>query len=89
MGAAYLCAEAGISPAVLEIKPHTSPAGLRSCAMDRRLAIHAASQAQRARRLHIQSQTLRAIKMRGAPGLQRGRLMLLTEDDLQLGRKRK
>src|SRR6202040_340757 len=48
MGAAYLCAEAGISNAVLENQAAYVAGWLKKLRDDRRLLIHAAAQAQRA-----------------------------------------
>jgi antirestriction protein ArdC len=48
MGAAYLCAEAGISPAVIENQASYVAGWLKKLRDDRRLAIRAAAQAQRA-----------------------------------------
>src|SRR5216683_3189984 len=46
--AAYLCAEAGISPAVLENQAAYIAGWLKKCREDRKLLIHAAAQAQKA-----------------------------------------
>ena len=48
LGAAYLCAEAGISPAVVDNQAAYLAGWLRKLHDDRRLIIHAAAQAQRA-----------------------------------------
>ena len=48
MGAAYLCAEAGISNAVVENQAAYVSGWLKKCRGDRKLLIHAAAQAQRA-----------------------------------------
>jgi len=48
MGAAYLCAEAGISPAVLENQVAYIQGWLKKLRDDRRLLVHAAAQAQHA-----------------------------------------
>ena len=48
MGAAYLCAEAGISNAVLENQAAYVAGWLKKLRDDRKLLIHAAAQAQRA-----------------------------------------
>jgi antirestriction protein ArdC len=48
MGAAYLCAEAGISNAVLENQVAYVAGWLKKLRDDRKLLIHAAAQAQRA-----------------------------------------
>jgi antirestriction protein ArdC len=48
MSAAYLCAEAGISPAVLENQAAYVAGWLKKLRDDRKLLIHAAAQAQRA-----------------------------------------
>jgi antirestriction protein ArdC len=48
MGAAFLCAEAGISPAVIENQAAYIQGWLRKCRDDRKLVIHAAAKAQRA-----------------------------------------
>jgi len=48
MSAAYLCAEAGISPAVLENQAAYVAGWLKKLRDDRRLLVHAAAQAQRA-----------------------------------------
>jgi antirestriction protein ArdC len=48
MGAAYLCAESGISPAVIENQAAYLAGWLNKLRDDRRLVIRAASQAQRA-----------------------------------------
>ncbi len=48
LGAAYLCAEAGISNAVLPNQAAYVSGWLKKCRDDRRLLIHAAAQAQRA-----------------------------------------
>ena len=48
MGAAYLCAEAGISNAVLENQAAYVAGWLKKLRDDRRLLIHAAAQAQHA-----------------------------------------
>jgi len=48
IGAAYLCAEAGISTAVLENQAAYIAGWLKRVRDDRRLIVHAAAQAQRA-----------------------------------------
>ncbi len=48
LGAAYLCAKAGISPAVIENQASYVAGWLKKLRDDRRLLIHAAAQAQRA-----------------------------------------
>ena len=48
MSAAYLCAEAGISPAVLENQAAYIAGWLKKLRNDRKLLVHAAAQAQRA-----------------------------------------
>ena len=48
MGAAYLCAESGISPAVIENQAAYVAGWLKKLRDDRRLVIRAAAQAQRA-----------------------------------------
>jgi antirestriction protein ArdC len=48
MGAAYLCAEAGISTAVIENQAAYVAGWLKKLRDDRKLLIHAAAQAQRA-----------------------------------------
>jgi hypothetical protein len=48
MGAAYLCAEAGISNVVLENQAAYVAGWLKKLGDDRKLLIHAATQAQRA-----------------------------------------
>src|SRR5208283_1104548 len=48
MGAAFLCAEAGISPAVLENQAAYIKGWLKKLRGDKRLVISAAAQAQRA-----------------------------------------
>jgi len=48
MSAAYLCAEAGISPAVLENQAAYVAGWLAKVRGDRKLLIHAAAQAQKA-----------------------------------------
>ena len=48
MSAAYLCAEAGISPAVIENQAAYIAGWLKKLRDDRKLVVHAAAQAQRA-----------------------------------------
>jgi antirestriction protein ArdC len=48
MGAPYLCAEAGISPAVIENQAAYIAGWLKKLRDDRKLVVHAAAQAQRA-----------------------------------------
>jgi len=48
MGAAFLCAEAGISPAVIENQAAYVAGWLKKLGEDRKLLVHAAAQAQRA-----------------------------------------
>ena len=48
MSAAYLCAEAGISPAVLENQAAYIAGWLKKLRDDRKLVVHAAAQAQHA-----------------------------------------
>jgi len=48
MGAAYLCAESGISPAVIENQAAYVAGWLKKLRDDRKLVVHAAAQAQRA-----------------------------------------
>jgi antirestriction protein ArdC len=48
MGAAYLCAEAGISPAVLENQAAYVAGWLKKLRDDRKLVVHAAAKAQKA-----------------------------------------
>jgi antirestriction protein ArdC len=48
MGAAYLCAESGISPAVIENQAAYISGWLKRLRDDRKLVVHAAAQAQRA-----------------------------------------
>jgi antirestriction protein ArdC len=48
MGAAYLCAEGGISPAVIENQSAYLAGWLKKLRDDRKLIVHAAAQAQRA-----------------------------------------
>ena len=48
MSAAYLCAEAGISPAVLENQAAYIAGWLKKLRDDRKLVVHAAAQAQKA-----------------------------------------
>jgi len=48
MSAAYLCAEAGISPAVLENQAAYIAGWLKKLRDDRKLLVHAAAQAQKA-----------------------------------------
>ena len=48
MGAAFLCAEAGISPAVIENQAAYVAGWLKKLRDDRKLLVHAAAQAQRA-----------------------------------------
>ena len=48
MGAAYLCAEAGITAAVIENQAAYVAGWLKKLREDRKLIVHAAAQAQRA-----------------------------------------
>ena len=48
MGAAYLCAESGISPAVIENQAAYVAGWLKKLRDDRKLVVHAAAQAQHA-----------------------------------------
>lgn len=48
MGAAYLCAEGGISPVVIENQSAYLAGWLKKLRDDRKLIVHAAAQAQRA-----------------------------------------
>ena len=48
MSAAYLCAEAGISPAVIENQAAYVAGWLKKLRDDRKLVVHAAAQAQKA-----------------------------------------
>jgi antirestriction protein ArdC len=48
MSAAYLCAEAGISPAVIENQAAYVAGWLKKLREDRKLVVHAAAQAQKA-----------------------------------------
>ena len=48
MGAAYLCAEAGISPAVIDNQASYIAGWARKLPDDRKLVIHAAAHAQKA-----------------------------------------
>ena len=48
MGAAFLCAEAGISPAVIENQAAYIQGWLKKIRDDRKLVIHAAAKAQKA-----------------------------------------
>jgi antirestriction protein ArdC len=47
MGAAYLCAEGGVSPAVIENQTAYLACWLKKLRDDRKLIVHAAAQAQR------------------------------------------
>ena len=48
MGAAYLCAESGISPAVIDNQASYISGWLAKVRGDRKLVVHAAAQAQKA-----------------------------------------
>ena len=48
MGAAFLCAEAGISPVVIENQAAYVAGWLKKLGDDRKLLVHAAAQAQHA-----------------------------------------
>lgn len=48
MGAAYLCAEAGISPAVIENQAAYIAGWLKKLRDDQKLVVHAAAKAQKA-----------------------------------------